>query len=349
MDPLALQPSLHVGERDDDGVDRRRPRSSARSSLDGQRAVVSVMSSPCPVRSAQQSAQQRGGGVAVLLHRRPGRGRRRRRGWPRRRRRAGRWSARCCAAAPGSRVSMLVQRGLRPGDGLDEHRRARTGSRSRGEAASRRAGGRRRRRPPRPRAGTLEQPGPLVAGQRPACAASARRARLDDPAEVQGVEQRRTRCATDVPVTPGLGLAGVGDDRAAAASPAGRDEARVAQRGDGLAQRVAADAEPLGELTLGRQLLAVGEARRAGSPWRAARRWPRRRCRDAGRSTASGNAVSATVAPTPRTASMSAEDLRGRLGVVPLRDVTHEVVAGHRRTRSPSRRRARPAPRSARS
>ena len=69
---------------------------------------------------------------------------------------------------------------------------------------------------------------------------------------------------------------------------------------------------------------------------------------DAGRSTASGNAVSARSRPPP-TASMSAEDLRGRLRVVPLRDVTHEVDPAAREPRSPSRRRGRPAPRSARS
>ena len=95
VQPLALQATLHVGERDDDGVDVARLDLRAQL-VDGQgwwfRHVLFL---------SDEATQQRGGGVAVLLHHRPAPGPRRRRGWRRRPARAGRRSARCCAAAPG--------------------------------------------------------------------------------------------------------------------------------------------------------------------------------------------------------------------------------------------------------
>ena len=56
-----------------------------------------------------------------------------------------------------------------------------------------------------------------------------------------------------------MAATGIRDDGAAAAPAPGRDQAGVAQRGDRLAQGVARDAEPLGEVALGRQLLADDE------------------------------------------------------------------------------------------
>ena len=107
----------------------------------------------------------------------------------------------------------------------------------------------------------LQQPGALVTGQG-ARGGEAGRAGFDDAPEVQGVLERGT--ASDAvhrgrfAGPPGC-VAGIRDDRAATASAAGLDETGVAQRGDRLAQGVAGDREPFGEVTLGWELFTDDE------------------------------------------------------------------------------------------
>ena len=95
--PLALQATLHVGERDDDGVDVARLDLRAQL-VDGQCGggfAMSLLSSS----DAGHAAARRSRRSAPPSP--PAPGPRRRRGWRRRPARAGRWSARCCAAGPG--------------------------------------------------------------------------------------------------------------------------------------------------------------------------------------------------------------------------------------------------------
>ena len=95
MQPLALQATLHVGERDDDGVDA--PGLDLRPELvDRQgwwfRHVLFL---------SDEATQQRGGRVAVLLHHRPRPVRVAAENGGDDLLRAGCPSARCCAAGPG--------------------------------------------------------------------------------------------------------------------------------------------------------------------------------------------------------------------------------------------------------
>ena len=77
VQPLALQPALHVGEGDDDGVDLAGldPRPQLVDARGAGRCGVMDVLSQCASVSAQQAAQQRGRVVAVLLHRAPRLGR----------------------------------------------------------------------------------------------------------------------------------------------------------------------------------------------------------------------------------------------------------------------------------
>ena len=121
------------------------------------------------------------------------------------------------------------------------------------------------------------EPRPLVAGERlGGCEPGG--AGLDDAAEGQGVAHGRTAAHEGAGGARGQ-LGRTRSPGAPATSASGRHEARVAQGGDRLAQRVAADAEPFGELALGRELLAAGEDAEPDAPSRAVRRCPRRRCR----------------------------------------------------------------------
>ena len=174
VDPLALQASLHVGEGDDDGVDRRRrrcPRAARSTRQCGWCASWSSLSWSCPQPSSPRSRAD--GRVAVLLHGRPGRGRRRRRGRPRRS--ASCWSLECSMlrGSTGIAVSSSCSAGLGAGHGLDQHRRA---GQRRDRQVQPRVGHPVRRRGRRPRstsAGTLDEPGPLVRRRAARSAASA--------------------------------------------------------------------------------------------------------------------------------------------------------------------------------
>ena len=262
--------------------------------------------------------------------------RRRRRGWPRRPARAGRWSARCCAGSTGMAMSMLVQRGLRAGHGVDEHRRARQ----------------RRDREVQPRVGdpvrrgvgglldlaqALREPGPLVAGQR-------LRSPRATPRPARRPGGRSARRATSAPLrtkvpgtpvaTPGsAAYVTVGARRRAPAASCTRPESRSAA----IASRRVLRLTP-----------SRSASSRSGGSCSPSASTPRRIARAscstvfskalpaAGRSTASGNAVERDGRrPLPRAACHHVSRRSPMAGLVscPFGTSTHEVDRGHRRTR----------------
>ena len=303
MDPLALQSSLHVGERADHGVDRRLPRcrrSAARRSV----RVVRSSSSPCRWHGFLSSAEQPRNSADVASQcssiTAPRRGRPSPPSTAATTARAGRRSARCCAAAPGSPRSrscsaacarVTASTSIGEPDSVAIARCSRE-SATRCAAASAASWTSRRR---------SGEPGPLVArravGSRPASAAPGSTTRRKVSASSSVAPPRD---ATVTPrATPGRG--GIRHRRAAApAAPAsGRDQARVAQRAIASRSVVAAHAETLRELALRRQLLAVGRSTpRRIAPARAARPWSRTRCR-------SPAAARRPAAPCPRTSAPS--------------------------------------------
>ncbi len=105
-----------------------------------------------------------------------------------------------------------------------------------------------------------------------------RRTRLDDPAELQGVEPVPALLRGDAGRPPGVRAPWLGGhDRAARAATRGLHEPGLPQRGHRLAQGGPADREPVGELALGRERAAHRVDAEADRARRAARRRPRTR------------------------------------------------------------------------
>ena len=279
MQPLALQPALHVGEGDDDGVDLAGLDAVARSAV-----MVRWRSLRLPMRAPASSGFSPAGRAAA---------RRCRRSVPPSRVRA-RSGSPARIAVTTRRVLAVGVGDVRPaGPGSPAASRAawpalrsppRSAAASRSsaamvrwsrESACRCAAGRRRlatlpRAPSRARG--------AVGSARSAPAARAAAPGSTIRRKSQGVEPVR-RVAGDVRAAARAdGVRGLQRDHGAAAAAAGGlDQSGLPQRGHRLAQRGPRDVEPLGQLALGRQRSIRAGRRPAGSPWPAAPRRPRRR------------------------------------------------------------------------
>ena len=113
----------------------------------------------------------------------------------------------------------------------------------------------------------------------PVARSAARRAALaaEPAAEVEHVDQHLEvgRAVARDQVRDQLHAGGLHEvEHAGAVALAGLDQAHVLERLDGLAQRRAVDPQLLGQLALGRELVARRRTRRAGSARAAAGRFP---------------------------------------------------------------------------